>query len=276
MNAVSRGLAFLAAQQDEAGFWEDWDLPVGASRMWTTAYVGWRLASSGYPLKSAVNWMEAAELDGGGWGYAESTGADADSTALGILFLTTMGRQAPESALRRLLHFVRDDGGFGTYAFDQSFGAWTNSQVEVTATAALALRAAGVEDETVRRAENYVRSRSRPDGIWDSYWWTSPFYATEVCVRLLGDDGAALEQLRPANAFEEALQAMTLKKSAGKMAATQLADGSWQSAPVLRLTRRDVVEPWASNDAGPCFPDPRRVFTTATVVAALSVANQRS
>ncbi len=266
----------MAARQDAAGFWEDWNLPVGASRMWTTAYVGWRLASSGYDaalpsLERAANWLSAAELDGGGWGYTESTGADADSTAFGILFLTSIGRRAPESAVRRLLRFSRDDGGFGTYGFEQSFGGWTASQVEVTATAALALRSAAASEETIRRAECFVSTRRRPDGIWDSYWWTSPFYATEACVRLLGENAreeaaAALGLSRPANAFDEALRAMVLRKNP---AAAQLADGSWASTPVLRITRRDVLAPPVGEDAGPCFADPGRVFTTATVLTAM-------
>jgi hypothetical protein len=277
-DAVARGLAFLASQQDAAGFWTDWELPVGSSRMWTTAYVGWRLAScgraAGGALECAADWLEANELEGGGWGYTQSTGADADSTALGILFLQAIGRLAPASAVRRLLCFNRDDGGFGTFGFEQSFGAWTASQVEVTATAALALRTAGVAPDAVERAATFVRRRRRTDGLWDSYWWTSPCYASEVAVRLLGERERqeASETLRgipPLNCFEAALQSLVLCNEVVDLARAQAADGSWPTAPILRLTRRDVSFPQMSEDSGPCFADPRRVFTTATVVHAL-------
>jgi hypothetical protein len=277
-------LAYLAAQQDQTGFWEeDWQLPVGPSRMWTTAYVGWRLASSGGGgsdeeiLERAADWLETNELQEGGWGYAASTGADADSTALGLLFLAEMGRRAPEGALRKLLSFARKDGGFGTYGGERSFGAWTASQVEVTATAALALRTAHGEGEIVMRAESFVRDRRGVDGLWDSYWWTAPFYATEVSTRLLGEEvrqvaAESLRSLSPSNAFDRALRGLVLLETDDTLGAAQLPDGSWPSAPVLRLTKRDVFDPLGSADAGPCFADQRRLFTTATVLGGLGLA----
>jgi hypothetical protein len=276
-SAVERGLAFLASRQDAAGFWTDWELPVGSSRMWTTAYVGWRLASCGLAasaLDRAADWLEASELDGGGWGYAESTGADADSTALGILFLHTIGRCAPATAVRRLLSFSRDDGGFGTYGFEQSFGAWTASQAEVTATAALALQTAQVAPDTVERAVAFLYRRRRMDRLWNSYWWVSDCYATEITVQLLGEKarGEACESLRemhPRNSFEAALRSLVLCSDLEDFTHSQDFDGSWPSAPILRLTHRDVYAPVASDNAGPCFCDPQRVFTTATVVTAL-------
>lgn len=277
-DAIARGLAFLASQQDAAGFWTDWELPVGSSRMWTTAYVGWRLAScgraAGGALERAADWLEANELEGGGWGYAQSTGPDADSTALGILFLQAIGRPAPATAVSRLLSFSRDDGGFGTFGFEQSFGAWTASQVEVTATAALALRTAGVAPDAVERAATFVRRRRRTDGLWDSYWWTSPCYASEVAIRLLGerarqDASEALRAIQPLNCFEAALQSLVLCNEVVDLAGAQTADGSWPTAPILRLTHRDVSFPQMSEDSGPCFADSRRLFTTATVVHAL-------
>ncbi|MBZ5635749.1 MAG: hypothetical protein LAO55_21685 [Acidobacteriia bacterium] len=278
--AVEIGLAFLASQQDASGFWQDWELPVGSSRMWTTAYVGWRLASCGQAAKGtlerAADWLEANELEGGGWGYSESTGADADSTALGILFVHVMGRRAPASAVRRLLSFHRDDGGFGTYGFEQSFGAWTASQVEVTATAALALKAAQVAPQAIERAAVFLRRRRRADGLWDSYWWTSTCYATEMTVRLLGEQArleacSALRRIRPLNSFEAALRSLVLCGDTGDLSRGQDSDGSWPTAPILRLTHRDLYVPQGSDDAGPCFADPQRVFTTATVLSALTV-----
>jgi hypothetical protein len=276
--AVEKGLAFLVSRQDAAGFWSDWELPVGSSLMWTTAYVGWRLASCGLApsaLDRAADWLEASELEGGGWGYAKSTGSDADSTALGILFLHALGRRPPATALGRLLYFSRDDGGFGTYGFEQSFGAWTSSQVEVTATAALALRVTEVAPDVVGRAVAFLRLRRRMDGLWNSYWWTSACYATEITVRLLGEQArheacVTLREIHPRNPFEAALRSMVLRSDLEDLRRSQDFDGSWPSSPILRLTHRDVETPVTSRDAGPCFSDPQRVFTTATVVNALA------
>jgi hypothetical protein len=228
-------------------------------------------------LERAADWLEGSEMREGGWGYTESTGADADSSALGILFLGTMGRAIPHRALQRLISFARDDGGFATYGSDQSFGAWTASHVEVTATAALALRLAGTAPELVHRAEAFLHRRRRSSGLWNSYWWTSPFYATEVALRVLGGPApSALETLRSSNPFEEALRQLVLPDTSGDLSATQLPDGSWPCAPVLRLTRRDIFDPLAGENAGPCFPDPQRIFTTATVLSALINTHSRN
>jgi len=281
-SAIERGLAFLAACQDASGFWSDWELPVGPSLMWTTAYCGWRLAQCGSAplsmLEAAADWLEANELEGGGWGYARSTGADADSTALGILFLQSLRRRAPAAAVRRLLDFRRNDGGFATYGPDQSFGAWTASHVEVTAAAALALANDRTAPGVVDRAAAFVRRKRRPDRLWDSYWWTSPWYATAMAVRLLGEPARwesrpALLDIHPLGCFEAALRILLIGEGKEELSGAQNADGSWPSAPILRLTHRDVYSPHTAADAGPCFADPRRVFTTATAVSALAAAD---
>ncbi len=280
-DAVERGLAFLLSAQDPAGFWSDWELPVGSSSMWTTAYVGWRLSSceqrTASSLERAADWLETNELGGGGWGYTEDTGADADSTALGILFLEALERRAPPSAVQRLLGFIRGDGGFATYGFDQSFGAWTASHVEVTATAALALRAIGEAPEVVERAADFLRRGRRVDGLWNSYWWTSPCYATEIATHLLGEQARqearkGLLHLRVTNPFEAALRSLVLGAGARSLVETQGPDGSWPSAPILRLTHRDIYSPQSGENDGPCFADRRRIFTTATAVAALGIS----
>ncbi len=52
---------------------------------------------------------------------------------------------------------------------------------------------------------------------------------------------------------------------------SQEADGSWESAPMLRVTRRDCFEPWKPGDPDRLYCDQNRLFTTATVLEALSV-----
>ncbi|MHB1793970.1 MAG: hypothetical protein ACYCPO_03295 [Acidobacteriaceae bacterium] len=50
----------------------------------------------------------------------------------------------------------------------------------------------------------------------------------------------------------------------------QASDGSWCSRPMLRVTRRDCLEPWKPGDPDPLFRDQNRLFTTATVMDAFS------
>ena len=55
----------------------------------------------------------------------------------------------------------------------------------------------------------------------------------------------------------------------------QLADGSWSSAPSLRIPDRTCVAPWAEPHADMLYADPDRLFTCATVLGALSRATAR-
>jgi hypothetical protein len=49
----------------------------------------------------------------------------------------------------------------------------------------------------------------------------------------------------------------------------QRSDGSWESVPILRVTRRDCFEPWDSPNSGTLFADPARLFTSSTVLDTL-------
>jgi hypothetical protein len=82
-------------------------------------------------------WLRASEFPDGGWGYAEQTGPDADSTSLALLFLRTRGGNVTSE--RRLCTYQQPDGGFSTYGQDASHGSWVQSHPDVTAIALLAL-----------------------------------------------------------------------------------------------------------------------------------------
>jgi hypothetical protein len=49
----------------------------------------------------------------------------------------------------------------------------------------------------------------------------------------------------------------------------QLDDGSWESAPILRVTNRECTTPWECANAGPTYADEDRLFTSATAVTAV-------
>lgn len=288
---VKQGIEFLCRCQHADGYWSDWALPPGESRAWTTAYVGWRLAalSGGQvpaaALGRAASWLAGAGFADGGWGYGPGTGPDADSTALASLFLGGQGRR-PRSALPALLAHQQSDGGFATYTRAWNHGAWTLSQPEVTATVLLALLDEPAAHEPAAAATRYLLATQQPDGLWPSYWWTSPLYATDVALAGLGDAMtverrrvvAAVRATATPTAFDLALQASCLQRlgdatgataAAAALAARQLRDGSWPCGPVLRLTHRHVTEPWNAADPGPLFADQHRTFSTATAVAAL-------
>ena len=58
-----------------------------------------------------------------------------------------------------------------------------------------------------------------------------------------------------------------------RLRSSQLPDGSWPSAPILRVAKTESIEPDdAHSRTSPVFADDRRIFTTATVAAAIDFA----
>ena len=268
--------------------------------MWTTAYVGYRLASLcgtrhetlAPALARAAAWLQSTTLPGGGWGYSAVAGCDADSTALAIIFLRSVGKELPAGAVATLVRHQQDDGGFATFTPERSHGAWIVSHPDVTATALGALARLECADtaESLNRGLRYLWQHRATDEMWRSYWWTSPLYATEAvsaCLAALDQPlpaaelGETLSAWRDCSVFDAALRLLMLERigAAGSEATrecvltlqqTQLADGGWPSAAELRLTDRQVYEPWLIANSGPVFLDERRLFTTVTAMSALA------
>lgn len=298
--ALDRGLDYLLRQQDAAGSWTDWALPPGPSSEWTTAYVGCRLAGLGRAgcgrldatLRRAATWLLEHRFADGGWGYDPSVPSDADSTALAIRFLCAVDRTVPPDAYTFLRHFQREDGGFSTYLPDGTPGSWGRSHPEITPVAVLALLTdpAGTPDSVIERAVRWIRRARRADGTWDAFWWTTGLVATEAslaCLTALGSHERSphtLTYLNPDNDLQTALLmsilagegwSSRLETLTHRLIAAQRPDGSWEGEAALRVTRRDCDAPWRHADGGPTFADPKHLFTTVTVVAALSKAHHR-
>jgi hypothetical protein len=292
--AIGSCLDFLLDARSNEGCWSEWDLPPGRSSTWTTAYVGLQIRELAAPLnslvapalRSAARWLQQNELGGGGWGYSELTGCDADSTANAVLFLRRSGEPPSAATYLRLLRFQQADGGFSTYDADEGLGSWGITHIDVSAVAGLAIQPI---EEAFDRAVGYILRGRTADGLWNSFWWSSSLYATRASLALLRTVNPGLEvtttrtslrQIVPQNAFERALLLDALglcdgppelaDALAASLAEEQFSDGSWPSAPILRITHRTCTTPWNSPDAGELYADTDRLFTSATVLAALA------
>jgi hypothetical protein len=151
-----------------------------------------------------------------------------------------------------------------------------------------------VEPAALRHCLGFIATQRRPDGLWPSFWWHSPWYATHAALSLLAAARVPSRPLesscfrgddKPRSPFDWALAlACSLRASPhldapaaallSALLAVQQGDGGWPSAPVLRLARRDCDMPWAVADGGPLFADPQRLFTSATVLRALAAARR--
>jgi hypothetical protein len=298
--ALRRGVAFLLARQGSDGSWTDWALPPGSSADWTTAYVGLRLAALGKPfrvalrspLDRAARWLLARGTVHRGWGYNSAVEQDADSTALALLFLAGSGIPAPPGAYAALMRYQRDDGGFSTFLPDGLTGSWGHSHPEITPIALLALR--GVPDifppASQYRALAAIHRARRPDGTWNSFWWTSPLPACEANLaglRVFGQTESLPEKLRRLSPQDGLQAALLLSISARReqlprlavltrtLLVGQMADGGWHGTASLRIPPRNCARPWDASGISALYADPQRLFTTATAVAALGAAYRR-
>ena len=297
--AISRGLGYVLAAQEEDGAWTDWSLPPGPSREWVTADVGRRLSTLGSirrdmlvePLDRAAHWLAFRRAEGGGWGYNGAVQPDADSTAQALLFLSATNHACSEEAYGFLARHQRSDGGFATFLPHALAGSWGLSHPEVTPMALLALATSseGVAEDRLVLGLAWLRSVRRHDGLWNSFWWTSPLVATELALPLLGALAdaepvpPALDSWLPADALDAALLLSTMAATgstqrlgglARQLVADQLDDGSWTSAAGLRVPARDCERPWEATSAGVCYADLRRLHTTATCLDALAAAER--
>ena len=256
--------------------------------MWTTAYVGCQLAGLASQWQAA-DWLAEHELPGGGWGYDETVGCDADSSAHAIVLLARSGRAVDDRSCLRLEGFRQPDGGFSTYGAADGLGSWGASHPDVTPVAALALLLArGRAHPAVAPAVDYVTRGRNAEGLWSSFWWPTPLYATRASLAFLAatearidlaSTRAALLQRETISAFERALLVdclLLVGSGADELVDTllceQLADGSWPSVPSLRIPDRTCAAPW-DEEAGVLYADADRLFTTATVVGALNRAD---
>jgi hypothetical protein len=193
------------------------------------------------------------------------------------------------AAARPLAHFLRMEG---------TYEGWCATHTCVSAAAAvLDLSPAVLE---------FVRSAQRADGSWSGHWWDDNEYTTARAVEALAgherdeparrraaawaagrisDDGSVLSAAAAGpSPFATALalhvvltctpDGRTETEAVGRatrwLISQQRPDGSWAPSARLRVPGPDVVDPLASPETTLTYVDDDALFTTATVLAALS------
>lgn len=294
--AICSALDFILAsrQQDH---WVDYHLPVGSSDQWVTAYVLWQLSSLPQQLLSettvgelelACDWLSHSRGAACGWSYNGHTDPDADSTSIAILALRAHGHDVPRLALDFLAQCRSINGGTGTYpAGSLPGGSWTLGIAEVSAVTIMATMAL-LDLENSVAAQDFLRRSRLADGTWPSYWWHTPLYATYAALSALTDVDdnrqsailrTMLAQFQAVGAFETALLLLCCQKLhmpefcsalAEQLVGQQQSSGGWLPSAYLRLTDTAIDAPSQVINSGTSYVDQQGVFTTATVVAALS------
>jgi hypothetical protein len=308
---IHDSLRFLLRHQDADGAWRDFQTKPGRSDAWVTAYIGLKLSGIFHRLPelehAARFLLSASRRDG--WAYNSNCDPDADSTAHAILFLHRMRYSVKPSSFAALGRFQQACGGFATYRNLPQGHGWGYPHPDVTAVALQALQLGlGRHHDRIRQGLESLACQQH-SYWWISAFYLplqllllgSPSHAKEPGQNAPAD-GASIDDSRirlaaqlfslcafenlsqPSGCFDQALalecavltrRPPTLVRSLMQsLAARRRDDGSWPSHPILRITHPGSR---ALNDqlfrASPVVPDDRGLFTTATVMAALTAAN---
>lgn len=285
-------LAYLADIQSADGSWEDYQLPVGPSDQWVTAYVGLSMARAGEILSlpwalaaanRAADWLNSNRPYSAGWGYNGNTGPDADSTAMALTLFRLLQRTVSE-ADQAFLESRWCDGAGGVATYNGP-NAWGTAHWDVTPYAYASLSDAA----QARHRDDFLnglRTNRCTDGTWRSYWWRSPLYCTLITLEALEDLGLGdpgdlppTIQMRTHGALDLAcalgiathrgVGLPMLAEGISALLRMQTPSGLFPGGANLRVTEDTCYAPW-DDPQGHYYADLKGTITTATAARVLS------
>ena len=298
-DALTDAVRYFQWTQSDGGSWSDFQLPVGASDQWVTAYVAYALARAGKvgaqpdattTAERAADWLAHQRTYAAGWGYNGITGPDSDSTAMAIALFDELGRPVAEPDRGFLRDHWRTAEGIATYDGPH---AWGEGHWDVTPWGYLGMTS---QDQAAHRGQFLaaLRSNMTGGGLWRSYWWRHPYYSTYVTLEVLERLGVAAPEpeadTSPAlppidNPFDLACYVgiLCLRSSSDPrldvhlrtLLNSQQRDGAWSGSANLRVTENTCYRPW-DDPQGTYYEDHQATVTTATVIRVLTrVLEQR-
>lgn len=218
--SIDLAIDYLETSQWPGGFWIDFELYVGMSNQWVTAYVAHCLARArrtSPAITKAIAYLQRTELEAGGWGYHREVPPDGDSTANVVYLLARYHRKALERAeiLRCaaiLLSFQSvENGGFVTYrsrpaahdgsqpAFMYQGSGWTIAHLSVTGLAVVALLATDRKAfrSQIEQGCKFIRKMQTSAGYWEDHWWQDRIYGTYWAARALTTNASSASENIP-------------------------------------------------------------------------------
>jgi hypothetical protein len=292
-SSVKDAMYYLKSVQNKDGSWDDYNLPVGKSDQWVTAYAAHALAQYGNRSGNldaleaatlAADWLKQFQTYNMGWGYNRITGPDADSTAIAIALFDELGMDVDENDRLFLKKQWRNGECMATY---EGPLAWGNGHWDVTPWGYYGMLP---EDRELYYQEfcNALNVQYMNNGFWRSYWWRNPFYSTFITLEVLEKLGLqgpsnTLRSIESAfnidNAFDlgcyigiECIRNHSNEKLGSylrNLLNWQLKNGSWEGSPNLRVTENYCYTPW-DEPKGVYYKDEKSVITTATIIRVLS------
>jgi|GEM_PF-3064306 len=304
--ALQAATRFILKRQSPGGSFWDLAVSVGSSGPWLTGLVGEALLQVSevaqisridVALRAAADYLERARQPDGGYGYNESLPPDCDSTAHALWFLLRMSRALPPQSQTQLEAFRDARGAFLTYIGSPPGHSWglLHHDVHPAGVRAMGL-ISGVDSPAVVQGIELMLASCNTDPVWPAFWWTTRAYGAYVnlaCLEELGQLGRLptaarsrlWHRLEPTDPLRCALTILIgdilkvspteplMAKALDQLLGSQLSDGGWMGSRSLQVVNDDCGEPWKvarPEDAGPIYPERKRLLTAALAARALA------
>jgi len=288
-SALTESIRYLERCVNKEMLWTDFMTTAGTSKYWVTFYIAYQLADAGVNLPIMNELSQRISNSQMAASYNETIPEDGDTLNFMIGFIKSYDSATTPKTLKNWLDYLNTDGGWFTYKEEAalrtrlklnsgtSLIGWLTPKVCVSATACKMLSLFEGYNSERKSTEDYLLANQTEAGYWNSYWWTSPIYATSWSIRSLSDKSehevpcskarnwllqGQLESGAWINSFtnepsafytalavkgllafkpEENLEA--LEKAISWLMCQQTSDGSWQTSRILAIPATDIQEP---------------------------------
>jgi hypothetical protein len=325
-NAIHNAFNYLETNQNEDGSWSDFMTSAGTGKAWITGYVGSQIAEH-FPDTPSLQKTKKLLLEDveSLLSYNDSIFQDGDSTTF-ILSLTQQLNLPNQEIRTNWFNYLHASGGWQTYIHEQplrerlelpedvSVTAWFSPKVCVSAAAVTILKE--IDPSAFNKTAAYLVKNINSSGYWESYWWTSPVYATAYAIIALANlpehkttcenacnwlltqqqpDGSWLNPptakpnafysalaLNSLLAFDKTLHKSAIKKGVNWLQNNQTTDGSWQTDRILQIPATGVEKPqsvknWRNSSFGVnCITDDHNRVFTTSTVLNFLATYQKS
>jgi hypothetical protein len=288
-DAVQRGVNFLLNSFEKDYILSDFMTSAGVGKNWISNYAAFLLA--GYPqtakiierLKKSPALMDKTKTQAS---YNTSIVQDSDSLAFRLAAHKLMFNRINVNELEELKKFQSKDGGWRTYIdknrlrkqinLDKavSLEGWITSHNCVSASLCFILSL--VSKDLYLRTAEFLSKRINENGSLDSYWWSSPIYATSWYIMALSQDdllknecqqsvrwlvkgqkanGSWVDRFSRKESFfytslavkallaiDEEKYQKEIKRGLYFLLNNQIIDGSWKSDRILAIPQTDVMD----------------------------------
>ena len=186
---------FIIKHQNDNGSWIDYDTNAGLSNVWSTAFILNNISNLDFNkkhIKKSISFLKDNKQENL-WGYNTSMICDSDSTSFALTSLAKNKVNISEE-LDLYLSQQQFKGGYSTYTNKQKLieclnfecsnvEGWMQEHICVSAVSYYLMETLNLKSNSKDNLYNFLLKSQNQNGLWDSYWWTSPIYATSFIIQ---------------------------------------------------------------------------------------------